>query len=170
MAPPTTPRFDGLKPRDQQAARLARATSAKRDTRPERTLRRALFARGLRYRVDDTSLPGRPDVAFRGARVVVFCDGDFWHGRDLAVRLRRLGRGHNAAYWTAKLRANVARDDRRNVALLSLGFCVVRVWESDVVAAPKAVAHFIERIVKRRPAVPIVWRFPAARAAARGGR
>jgi DNA mismatch endonuclease Vsr len=57
---------------------------------------------GLRYRVADQRLSGKPDIVFTTARVVVFCDGDFWHGRDLAARLLRLGKGHNAGYWVPR--------------------------------------------------------------------
>ncbi|MDQ3300587.1 MAG: very short patch repair endonuclease, partial [Myxococcota bacterium] len=91
-------RFAGLRPSSTRATSAARGASRKRDTLPEIVLRRALFARGLRYRVAPDGLPGKPDVVFGRARVVVFCDGDFWHGRDLAARIAKLERGHNAPY------------------------------------------------------------------------
>jgi DNA mismatch endonuclease Vsr len=101
------PRFEVLRPASARASAAARGASRKRDTRCEILLRRALWALGLRYRVDVGDLPGRPDIVFRRARVAVFCDGDYWHGRDLEARLKKLARGHNPAYWVAKIRANV---------------------------------------------------------------
>jgi DNA mismatch endonuclease (patch repair protein) len=58
------------------------------------TLRRELWRRGLRYRLHHHGLPGRPDIVFPKQNVVVFCDGDFWHGRDLEARVTKLTRGH----------------------------------------------------------------------------
>src|SRR5262249_6449724 len=90
-----TPSFEGLQPRSQTASRVARAASAKAHTRCEIALRLVLWRRGLRYRLHPPGLPGRPDIVFPKARLAIFCDGDFWHGRDLANRLSRLARGHN---------------------------------------------------------------------------
>jgi DNA mismatch endonuclease (patch repair protein) len=126
------PSYRGLKPASSAASRTASRSSAKKNTVPELLLRRALHKAGLRYRIDVRQLPGRPDLVFDGARVAVFCDGDFWHGRGLQKRLRKLQSGHNAAYWVAKISANVARDRRTRRALASAGWQVIRIWESDV--------------------------------------
>src|SRR5438552_1744468 len=107
-----SPSYVGLQPASLRASRAARAASDKRDTRCEIILRQALWRMGLRYRTNVVELPGRPDIVFPGARVAVFCDGDFWHGRALRRRLRKLARGHNAPYWAAKIRSNVLRDRR----------------------------------------------------------
>jgi DNA mismatch endonuclease (patch repair protein) len=95
-------------------------------------LRRELWRLGLRFRLDARELAGRPDIVFRRQKVVVFCDGDFWHGRDLQDRLHRLQQGHNAAYWTQKIRSNVDRDRQNDAALRAEGWTVLRVWESDI--------------------------------------
>jgi len=128
----TTPSFSGLKPASVAASRAAYGASRKRDTKPELIVRKALFARGLRYRVDVKDLPGRPDIVFTRARVAVLVDGDFWHGRDLATRLARLREGHNARYWVDKIRGNVERDLRYNQVLEESGWVVLRYWESDI--------------------------------------
>lgn len=144
------PRFEHLRPASERASAAARGASRKRDTRCEVLLRRALWALGLRYRVDVGDLPGRPDVVFRGARVAVFCDGDYWHGRDLAQRLRKLARGHNAAYWVAKIQTNVARDRRHDTELARAGWTVQRFWESEIRRDAGAVASVVAAKVAER--------------------
>ncbi|WP_348652882.1 hypothetical protein [Polyangium sp. y55x31] len=96
----TTPSFACLHPASENASTAARAASAKRNTRCELALRRELWRRGLRYRLHLPGLPGRPDIVFTKHRVVVFCDGDFWHGRHLEARLAKLG----AIRWSSSRR------------------------------------------------------------------
>lgn len=142
------PRFDALVPRSTGASTRARGASLKRDTKPELRLRRSLHAAGLRYRVDVAALPGRPDIVFPSAKVVVFVDGDFWHGRDITGRLQKLAGGHNAPYWTAKIRSNVERDARHNLALEHAGWKVVRVWESAVTQDLQTVTDRIIEMIR----------------------
>jgi DNA mismatch endonuclease, patch repair protein len=135
--------YKGLRPASTKASTAASAASRKRDTRAELVLRRELWRQGLRYRVDVKELPGRPDIVFRGKRLVVFCDGDFWHGRNLRARLARLSAGHNAAYWVEKIRGNVRRDRSTNRTLRRDGWRVLRFWETDVLRDPVAIASRI---------------------------
>lgn len=149
-----TPSYKGLSPASLIASRIAIAASAKRDTKPELMLRRALRGKGLRYKLDVASLPGRPDLVVPAARLAVFCDGDFWHGRQLRRRLEKLAGGHNSAYWVAKIKSNVARDRRIKRSLEDSGWTVVRLWESDVRADPERAAETIvktARTARRRP-------------------
>lgn len=97
----------------------------------DRALGSALWKRGLRYR-RKSRLPGKPDFVFASARVVVFVDGDFWHGRWLDERIARGDFVRNADYWIPKLQGNMERDERANVALVAAGWKVIRVWESDL--------------------------------------
>jgi DNA mismatch endonuclease, patch repair protein len=140
--------FKGLTPASATASRIARTASAKRHTRCEMILRRELFARGYRYRLTSPSLPGRPDIIFRRAKVVIFCDGDFWHGRNLRSRLRKLARGHNASYWTQKIRRNVERDLCQTESLKTAGWRVLRFWETDILARAPKIADEIERVLQ----------------------
>jgi len=87
------PSFRGLRSASKTASAAARGASRKTDTRCELVLRRELWRMGLRYRLHVPGLPGRPDIVFLRDRVVVFCDGDFWHGRDLERRIAKLRRG-----------------------------------------------------------------------------
>ena len=120
-------------------ARMKRAR--RRDTAPEVRLRRLLFARGLRYRVDARPLPGmrrKADVLFRRARVAVYIDGCFWHGCPLHATWPK----ENAAFWRDKIETNRRRDADTDRRLEQAGWAVVRVWEHEDPAEPTA------RIVK----------------------
>src|SRR6267378_5587118 len=110
------PSFAGLRPASKLSS-LVKQKNLSCDTLPELALRRELRRLGLRFRNNEKALPGKPDVVFRDARVAVFCDGDFWHGRnwtDLKVKLRK---GANGPYWHAKIASNIRRD-RRDSAFL----------------------------------------------------
>jgi DNA mismatch endonuclease, patch repair protein len=89
-------------------------------------------------------------VVFVGPRVVVFCDGDFWHGRDLAVRIKKLEAGHNAPYWVAKIRTNVERDGRQTSLLEGAGWLVLRFWESDIRRDAAVIAARVAAVVAGR--------------------
>ena len=77
-------------------------------------------------------------MVFRSDGVVVFCDGDFWHGKDWAERRNALARGANAEYWIGKIEGNMERDRRNNEVLRSEGWTVLRFWESDILAGQAA--------------------------------
>lgn len=111
-------------------------------------LRRELWRHGLRYRLAVANLPGRPDIVFVRERVAVFCDGDFWHGRNLEQRIARLQNGHNAGYWVAKVEANVARDRRQTGVLQAAGWRVLRLWETDILKDPGAAATVVSDLLR----------------------
>jgi DNA mismatch endonuclease (patch repair protein) len=73
-----------------------------------------------------------PDIVFPGPRVIVFVDGDFWHGKNWIARKAKLAQGHNANYWIRKIERNVARDRERSGELRAAGWLALRVWESEV--------------------------------------
>jgi DNA mismatch endonuclease (patch repair protein) len=101
-----------------------------RDTRPEITLRKKLFALGLRYRLNVKALPGKPDLVFPKHRTVVFVHGCFWHGH----KCKRGARApkQNADYWREKIARNKARDKKNAAELKKLGWRVVTVWECEI--------------------------------------
>jgi DNA mismatch endonuclease (patch repair protein) len=105
-----------------------------RDTKPEMALRRALHARGHRYRVDVRPLPGlnrRADLLFSRQGVVVLVHGCYWHGC-----LRHYTEPkHNSDFWTSKVLANRARDADTVTRLTDAGWLVVVVWEHETVHA-----------------------------------
>jgi DNA mismatch endonuclease (patch repair protein) len=77
-------------------------------------------------------------------KLAVFCDGDFWHGRNLEERLEKLARGHNPSYWTKKIMRNVQRDRKNDEVLRSMGWKVLRFWETDLLLETNSVADQIE--------------------------
>lgn len=91
---------------------------------------------------------------FRGTRVVVFADGDFWHGRNLEEREQKLATGHNAPYWVAKIRTNVERDRRNTAALEADGWLVLRFWETEIRKDAPGVAATIAAAIRERPQSP----------------
>lgn len=101
-----------------------------RDTKPEMIVRRYLFSKGLRYRVNNRRLFGTPDLSFKKYRTVVFVDGCFWHGHE-GCRLSSRPKS-NEIYWRQKINMNVARDYRTNVELRLAGWRVIRVWECEL--------------------------------------
>lgn len=116
------------------------------DTSPELIIRRLSFARGLRYRKYATFLPGSPDLVFRKSKVVVFIDGDFWHGWGFDDWEHKLP----SDYWKVKIRRNKERDQRNKVLLEKDGWIVVRIWEHEVKSAADSCVDRIETVVKSR--------------------
>ena len=108
-----------------------------RDTSPELILRKALWAKGLRYRIGGRDIVGKPDIVFVRDRVAVFVDGDFWHGNQWRKRgfdslESQLAHVNNKEYWIRKINRNIARDREVDEKLGKAGWKVVRIWESGV--------------------------------------
>jgi DNA mismatch endonuclease (patch repair protein) len=135
--------YRGLRSSSDHASLVGRSNRAE-NTTPERILRRALSRYGVRFRLHCRQLPGCPDVVLFCFRTVIFCDGDFWHGRNWKIRKLRLQTGSNASYWVAKIGQNRKRDREVNGALSRLGWHVIRVWEMDLRRNPERV---LDRIV-----------------------
>lgn len=114
-----------------------------RDTAPELAVRRILRAAGIGYRLGGAGLPGRPDVVMKGRRAAVFVHGCFWHGHD-CQRGARAPKA-NAAYWTAKIERNRARDAAARAALAAAGWRVVTVWECGM-KAPDFPARLVAEV------------------------
>jgi len=106
-----------------------------KNTKPELMLRRALWAKGLRYRVHVSRFPGKPDIVFSRAKIAVFCDGDFWHGHNWAIRgLASLDEElkQYTQFWRDKILGNIKRDKEHTARLKADGWIVIRIWESDI--------------------------------------
>ena len=130
----------------QQRSRLMASVRSK-DTGLELAVRRAVHARGLRYRKHVRALPGTPDIVFPDPRVAVFVDGDFWHGWRFPAWRHKL-----APYWAEKIEGNRRRDRRNFARLRRQGWLVLRVWGHQVLADVEQVADRIESAVRARAA------------------
>lgn len=143
------PSFVGLKASSPSASKIARRIR-KTDSKAEVALRKELWRRGARYRKNVRGLIGVPDLVFAAPRVVVFCDGDFWHGRGWDERKRRLQSGANASYWVSKIERNRARDRRVSQELTANGWTVVRLWERDVLVDVERAAKSVLTLLAAR--------------------
>ena len=103
-----------------------------KDTSIELKLRKALWKNGIRYRKNVNELPGKPDIVITKYKIVIFCDSEFFHGKDWEVLRPRLEKGDNAEYWIKKLKRNIERDDLVNKRLLVEGWTVIRFWGKDI--------------------------------------
>ena len=103
-----------------------------RDTKLEMVVRRALHARGLRYRLHAKDLPGKPDIVLRGRRIAIFVHGCFWHQHpDPGCKLARMPKSRQE-FWIPKLTRNRARDVEVRTELEASGWEVLEIWECEV--------------------------------------
>jgi DNA mismatch endonuclease (patch repair protein) len=119
------------------------ARVGQRDTTPELIVRRLLHGLGYRYRLHASGLPGSPDLAFASRKVALFVHGCFWHGHDCARGAR--APKANAAYWSAKIERNRARDAAACAALHEQGWKPVTVWECEL-RDPQLAARLAEAL------------------------
>ena len=103
-----------------------------KDTAIEIRLRKALWQKGYRYRKNYKELPGCPDIVLTKYKIAIFCDGEFFHGKDWEVLKPRLEQSNNSQFWINKISRNIERDDEVNKKLLFLGWTVIRFWGKDI--------------------------------------
>ena len=103
-----------------------------KDTKIEIKLRKALWNKGYHYRKNYKALPGSPDIVLTKYKIAIFCDGEFFHGKDWEVLKPRLERGNNSEFWISKISRNRERDDEINKRLLFQGWTVIRFWGKDI--------------------------------------
>ena len=103
-----------------------------KDTKIEVILRKALWSKGYRYRKNYKKLPGRPDIALTKYKIAIFCDGEFFHGKDWDALKQRLEKINNSEFWINKISRNIERDDEINKKLDFKGWTVIRFWGEDI--------------------------------------
>ena len=103
-----------------------------RDTSIEVKLRKSLWSKGYRYRKKEDGRPGKPDIVLMKYKVAIFCDSEFFHGKDWEVLKPRLEKSNNSQYWISKISRNRERDDEINKRLLFEGWTVIRFWGKEI--------------------------------------
>lgn len=103
-----------------------------KDTGIEVKLRKALWKKGYRYRKNYKKLPGKPDIVLPKYKLVIFCDSEFFHGKDWEDLQEQLKRGNNAEFWIKKISQNRIRDEEINKQLKFMGWTVIRFWGKDI--------------------------------------
>lgn len=101
-----------------------------KDTSIEIKLRKALWHRGFRYQKNCKSIIGKPDICFKGKRIAIFCDSEFWHGKYLMER--KYIPKTNTEYWVSKITRNIERDKEVNTSLEEQGWIVLRFWQKEI--------------------------------------
>ena len=118
-----------------------------KDTAIEVKLRKALWKKGIRYRKNCKELPGKPDIVLTKYKIAIFCDGEFFHGKDWEVLRPKLERSNNSAFWISKISRNRERDDEVNKQLLYLGYTVIRFWGSDIKKHTEECVQVVEETI-----------------------
>jgi DNA mismatch endonuclease (patch repair protein) len=101
-----------------------------KNTKSEILLRKALWGLGIRYRKNDPRLPGKPDIVIQKYRLVIFIDGEFWHGYNWEKKKPTIK--SNPEFWIAKIERNMQRDRLNNQLLLEKGWYVLRFWDQEI--------------------------------------
>ena len=119
-----------------------------KDSKIELLLRHELWTRGVRYRKNDTKIMGKPDIAFIGKKLAVFCDSEFWHGYDWDKQKDKIKT--NRDFWIHKIERNIARDKEVTETLEADGWIVLRFWGNEINKHAGACADVIVNVLEER--------------------
>lgn len=112
----------------------------------EKILARALWAKGFRYRKNVKTLVGKPDFVIKKYNIVIFCDSEFWHGKDWGKTVKRIGT--NKKYWHSKIERNIKRDKKVNSQLRKEGWTIVRFWGKNIIKNTEKCIAKVEKTIK----------------------
>lgn len=118
-----------------------------KDTKIEIILRKALWNKGYRYRKNYSKLPGKPDIVLTQYKIAIFCDGEFFHGKDWEVLKPRLEKGKNSEFWISKISRNRERDNEINKKLLFKGWTVIRFWGDEIMKHTDECVKVVEETI-----------------------
>lgn len=117
------------------------------DTSIEVALRKELWHKGYRYRKNYKKLPGSPDIVLTKQRIVIFCDSEFFHGKDWEVKRPKLLYSNNSEYWINKIERNMLRDIENDQRLLLLGWTVIHFWGQEIIKNTEECIKVIEETI-----------------------
>ena len=142
-----------LGPRDPAVTSRMMSRVRAKDSKAELAIRRELHRRGIRYRLHAKDVLGKPDLVWRGRRLAVFIDSDFWHGNPQEWQRRGLASMRDmfpsrTEWWLAKIERTCARDEHVTEGLRQDGWTVLRYWESDVIHDSRTVADEIVAVIR----------------------
>ena len=118
-----------------------------KDTKIEVILRKALWVKGYRYRKNYKKLPGKPDIAITKYKIAVFCDSEFFHGKDWEIKKQKLQDSERSDFWIRKIERNMERDRENEQALRALGWRVLRFWGKDITKNTDICIKTIEEMI-----------------------
>lgn len=117
------------------------------NTSIEIRLRKALWKKGYRYRINYKSLPGSPDIVLIKYKIAIFCDSEFFHGKDWETLQNRLKKGKNPEYWIKKIERNRKRDWETDRSLFFLGWTPLHFWGQDILKHTDECIKVIEETI-----------------------
>ena len=118
-----------------------------KDTAIEIRLRKALWHKGYRYRKNFKNLPGKPDIVLTKYKIAIFCDSEFFHGKDWEILKPQLKKSKNGMFWIKKISRNIERDEEINKKLLFMGWTVIRFWGKDILKNTDECIRVIEEAI-----------------------
>lgn len=101
-----------------------------KNTKIEILLGKSMWGKGLRYRKNDNSVIGKPDFTLKQKKIAIFCDSEFWHGKNWSKGKYKIK--SNRKYWFAKIEKNIKRDKKINRELRKAGWVVIRFWAKEI--------------------------------------
>ena len=119
-----------------------------KDTKIEVLLRKALWKKGHRYRKNYKNLPGSPDIVILKYKIAIFCDGEFFHGKDWKSLKLKLEKSNNSDFWINKISGNIERDEEVNKLLQYDGWVVLRFWGEDIKKYPDECVRVVEQTIQ----------------------
>lgn len=134
-------------PRDKEIISKNMRHIRSKDTSIEVKLRKELWNKGYRYRKNYKKLPGSPDIALTKYKIAIFCDSEFFHGKDWEVLKARLEKGSNPDYWIKKIERNRDRDMENDKKLLFLGWTVIHFWGMDIMRNTEECIRVIQETI-----------------------
>jgi len=131
----------------EQRRRNMQANKA-RDTSTETMLAKALWVKGYRYRKNDKTVLGKPDITFKKLKIAVFADGEFWHGKDWEIKRTKISQ--NKSYWIKKIERNIERDQQTKESLKAKGWTVLRFWHGQIKKNLDQCIETIEQVISQK--------------------
>ena len=119
-----------------------------RDSKIELMLRKELWSRGFRYQKNVSGIMGKPDIVFKGKKVAIFCDSEFFHGYDWENKKKEIK--SNRDFWIKKIERNIQRDKDVTTCLEADGLIVLRFWGNEIKKNLNECADRIEAILSDR--------------------